>query len=113
MRPGAGCLAAVLALALPAHANDFPTVERVEYVEACMHEHEGLRHEALYKCACAIDALAAQIPYEEYVELQTASRAISIAGERGSVVRDAPEAQAMAKRFRGMESKVRKDCFLD
>ena len=113
MTRGAGVLAAALACALPAQANDFPTVERVEYVEACMHEHQGLRHEALYKCACAIDAVAAQVPYEEYVELQTASRAISIAGERGSVVRDAPDAQAMAKRFRSIESKARKDCFLD
>jgi hypothetical protein len=98
---------------LPARANDFPTVDRVEFVEACMRDHQGMRQEFLYKCACAIDALAAEVGYSEYVELQTAARAVSIAGERGTVMREAADAQAMAKRFRGLEDKAKKQCFLD
>jgi hypothetical protein len=45
--------------------------------------------------------------------LQTAARAVSIAGERGAVMRDAADAQAMAKRFRALEDKAKKQCFLD
>lgn len=106
--------AALVALALPAaQANDFPTVDRVEFVEACMRDRQGMRQEFLYKCACAIDALAAEVKYAEYVELLTAARAITIAGERGAVVREAADAQAMAKRFRALEDKAKKQCFLD
>lgn len=105
---------ALLAAALPsAHANDFPTVDRVEFVEACMRDRQGMRQEFLYKCACAVDALAAEVKYAEYVELLTAARAITIAGERGAVVREAADAQAMAKRFRSLEDKAKKQCFLD
>lgn len=106
--------AALAVLALPAaQANDFPTVDRVEFVEACMRDRQGMRQEFLYKCACAIDALAAEVKYDEYVELLTAARAITIAGERGAVVREAADAQAMAKRFRALEDKAKKQCFLD
>jgi len=105
--------ALIIVVAAPADANDFPTVDRVEFVEACMHDRQGMRQEFLYKCACAIDALAAEVSYQEYVELQTASRAISIAGERGAVMREAADAQAMAQRFHGLEAKAMKSCFLD
>ena len=88
-------------------------MDRVEFVEACMRDRQGMRQEFLYKCSCAIDALAAEVGYSEYVELLTASRAISIAGERGAVVREAADAQAMAKRFRSLEDRAKKQCFLD
>jgi hypothetical protein len=106
-------LGLLVAAVAPARANDFPTVDRVEFVEACMRDRQGMRQEFLYKCSCAIDALAAEVKYAEYVELQTAARAISIAGERGAVVREAADAQAMAKRFRALEDKAKKQCFLD
>lgn len=94
-------------------ANDYPTVDRVEYVETCMRERQGLRQELLYKCSCAIDAFAAGTAYDEYVELLIAARAVSIAGERGAVMREAADAQAMAQRFRALEAQARSRCFLD
>ncbi len=107
------CFLLAMAAVLPARANDFPTVDRVEFVEACMRDRQGMRQEFLYKCSCAIDALAGKVGYPEYVELLTASRAITIAGERGAVVREAADAQAMAKRFRSLEDWAKKQCFLD
>jgi hypothetical protein len=92
--------------------NDFPTVDRVEYVQECMRDHPGSRHEMLYKCACTLDHIAAEIRYDEYVELWTAANAISIGGERGAQLRDAKESQGMARKFRSIEEKAQKQCFL-
>lgn len=103
------------ALGAPADAdagNDFPTVDRVEYVQECMRSHPGSRYEMLYKCSCTLDHIAAEIPYDEYVELWTAANAISIGGERGAQLRDAQMSRDMARRFRSVEEKAQDDCFL-
>ena len=92
--------------------NDFPTVDRVEYVQECMRNHPGSRHEMLYKCSCTIDRIASEIRYNEYVELWTAANAVSIGGERGAQLRDAQVSQDMAKKFRTIEAKAQKGCFL-
>jgi len=94
-------------------ANDFRTADRVQYVFECMRERSDRPHyEMVYKCSCAIDAIAAQIPYDEYVELWTAARGISIAGERGAELRDAQVSRDMAKKFRNVEDKAKEKCFL-
>ena len=95
-----------------AAGNDFPTVDRVEYVQECMRSHPGSRYEMLYKCSCTLDHIAAAVRYDEYVELWTAANAISIGGERGAQLRDAQVSQDMAKKFRSIEAKAQKDCFL-
>ena len=94
-------------------ANDFPTADRMQYVFECMRERpDASRYEMIYKCSCAIDAIAAQISYGEYAELWTASRGITIAGERGSVLRDAQVSRDMVKKFRNVEDKAKEKCFL-
>jgi len=105
-------LFAATASAANAARNDFPTVDRVEYVQECMREHPGSRHEMLYKCSCTLDRIAAEVRYEEYVELWTAANAISIGGERGAQLRDAKVSQDMAKKFRSIEEKAQQGCFL-
>jgi hypothetical protein len=92
--------------------NDYPTVDRVEYVQECMRHHPGARYEMLYKCACVLDHIAARIPYEQYVELWTAANAMSIGGERGSYLRDAEAAREMAATFRSVERVAQQQCFL-
>lgn len=103
---------AAIAPAADAARNDFPTVDRVEYVQECMRNHPGSRHETLYKCSCTIDRIASEIRYAEYVELWTAANAVSIGGERGAQLRDAQVSQDMAKKFRTIEAKAQKGCFL-
>jgi len=103
---------AATAPAADAAGNDFPTVDRVEYVQECMRNHPGSRYEMLYKCSCSLDRIAAEIRYDEYVELWTAANAILIGGERGAQLRDAQISQDMAKKFRSIEAKAQKDCFL-
>jgi hypothetical protein len=103
---------AATSLYADAAGNDFPTVGRVEYVQECMRSHPGSRYEMLYKCSCTLDHIAAEIRYDEYVELWTAANAISIGGERGAQLRDAQVSQDMAKKFHSIEGKAQKECFL-
>ena len=51
-------IALAASASLPAVANDFPTIERVNYVLECMREHPGAEFEMSSKCSCALDALA-------------------------------------------------------
>ena len=119
-RPRAGPMptlsALVLALAMmcgPAAANDFPTLDRVLFVENCVRDHPDRQHqEMLYKCSCALDVIAAELPYDEYVDLSTALDAGQIAGERGAAVRESNEGQSMAKRFKAARAKAFSSCMI-
>ncbi|HEY7670537.1 MAG TPA: hypothetical protein VH852_07865 [Hyphomicrobium sp.] len=60
--------AAAASLELP--ANDYPTFARADYVFACM-QTNGRTREALEKCSCSIDQIAALLPYAEYEQAET------------------------------------------
>ena len=104
-------LAGLLAT-LPALANDFPTVERVLYVQECMNGRPGPYYEMVNKCSCALDALAREIKFDDYVQMSTAAKATSIGGERGSYIRDTETLQTQIKRYRELQTKAKSGCFL-
>lgn len=112
-------LAAVAVLALsamaatPARANDYPTADRVLYVEACMAQHPGPRFEMLSKCSCALDKLAEKVPFSQFETMQTATNAFSIGGERGNYIRDTEVLTDEIKRFRELQTSVKKGCFIN
>ncbi|MCL1962625.1 MAG: hypothetical protein FWG56_12845 [Desulfovibrionaceae bacterium] len=95
-------------------ANDFPTVERVLYVQECMAAHPGggTSFEMTSKCSCALDALARQIGYDDYAEMSTAAKATTIAGERGGEIRDSEKMQAAIKRYRALQASAEQGCFI-
>jgi hypothetical protein len=93
-------------------ANDFPTAGRVEFVLDCMRDHAGGQFELLNKCSCAIDRLAEQYKYDDFVEAQTMAKAVTIAGERGSTMRDNEDAQNAAKRYRATIADAARACYL-
>ena len=96
-----------------AAANDFPTIERVMFVEACARDHPDRPHqEMLYKCSCALDAIAAEYTYDQYVDLSTAFDAGQIAGERGAAVRESTTGQDFIKQFRAARAKAFSACFI-
>jgi hypothetical protein len=108
------CVAAAAALvALPTWAHDYPTSERVTFVEACMRENPGHHYEMLNKCSCVIDTLARDLPYDDYVTMSTALNANSIGGERGNAIRDADSLQGQIRKFRQMQAQARKRCMID
>jgi hypothetical protein len=105
-------IVAMSGFALLCQANDFPTAERVEFVMECMRDHTGGQFELLNKCSCTIDRLATQYKYDDFVEAQTMAKAVTIAGERGSTLRDNEDAQKAAKKYRASIIDAGRACFL-
>lgn len=105
--------AVLLAAGASAQANDFPTVDRVIYVQECMRAHPGPQFEMQNKCSCALDSLAREVKYDEFVTLSTVGKAMTIGGERGGAIRDAPSLEPQAKRYRELMSRAEKGCFIN
>ena len=97
---------------VPAQAHDYPTAERVVFVEACMRDHPGPHYEMVNKCSCALDALAREVSFDDYVTMSTATNANSIGGERGNTIRDTEQLQAQIKRYREVQARAKSGCFI-
>src|SRR5262245_12246690 len=102
----------LLSVAPAVGANDFPTRARVEFVLECMKESNLPQQEALYKCSCAIDAIAEKVHYNKFVELSTIANGMTIAGERGGVMRDMKGGRGMVTSFRELKDGAKRNCFL-
>ena len=111
--PSIPILCALLMASAAASANDFPTVDRVLYVQECIRARPGPQFEMTNKCSCALDALANEVKYDDYVTMSTISKAMSIGGERGGAIRDAPSLEPQAKRYRDLQTKAEKGCFIN
>ena len=95
-----------------ARANDFPTRARVEFVLGCMRDSKAPPQESMYKCSCAIDVIADKVHYTEWVDLSTISNGITIAGERGGVMRDLKDGRKLIASYKDLQASARKQCFL-
>lgn len=113
MNPTAALIAALLIGSGAARANDFPTAARVLYVEDCMRANPGPYFEMVNKCSCAVDAMASEVKYEQYTTMQTISNGMSIGGERGGAIREVPTLQPELKKYRELQAKVKKGCFIN
>ncbi len=109
-------LCSTLSFAPVAHAtdgNDYPTAERVQFVEECMLEYPDKgRFEMVQKCSCLIDNLAKTYTYEQFVDMSTAAKAFTISGERGNVVRDTPMGQRLNAEYKKAVASSKEACFL-
>ena len=103
---------ALLSAPLASRAHDFPTVDRVLYVQECMRAHPGPQFEMVNKCSCAIDKVAAELPYDDYVTMSTAANATTIGGERGSYIRDTESLQVLIRKYKALQTQVKKACFI-
>ncbi|MDP4302764.1 hypothetical protein [Leptothrix discophora] len=95
-----------------AKLDEFPTSERFIWVQACLREHPGGFYEMVNKCACAFDQMATELSFEDYVEMSTASNANTIGGERGSYIRDTEKLQDEIRRYRAIQAKAKKSCYV-
>ena len=91
-------------------ANDFPTQVRAEYVFACMSTN-GQTPEILMKCSCAIDSIAANITYDEYVEAETVLSMRLVPGERTAMFKESAWAAAVISRFNEIQVDAEVSCF--
>lgn len=96
-------------LAGPALGAAYPTVDRVEYVLECM-KNNGGSHAYLYKCSCAIDAIADKLPYDEYVAASAVARYQTMGGERAGLFRDPEDMRTLAKRYRALNEEAKRAC---
>ena len=102
----------ILCCAPLARANDFPTQARVEFVLSCMRESKGSQQESMYKCSCAIDAIAEKVSYSTWVDLSTVANGSTIAGERGGVMRDIKDGRKLIASYRELQESAKKRCFI-
>ena len=93
-------------------ANDFPTRARVEFVLTCMRESKAPQQESMYKCSCAIDAIAGKVDYKTWVDLSTVANGTTIAGERGGVMRDMKDGRKLIVSYRELQNDAKKSCFI-
>lgn len=108
-----GALALLALLAAPAAAqevNDYPTEARVEYAVACMAANGGLP-DALQRCSCAIDAIAAVLPYADYVGAETVLRMRQTTGERSGLFHGGGMMEGAVADLRRAEAEAEILCF--
>ena len=103
-----------LLLMMPALAvaDEYPTLDRVEYVYQCMRDHGGENYTSLYQCSCAIDYIASQLSYDDYITADTFTRGQHAAGERGSIFREPPEAREMRSRLADLQKAADQRCLV-
>ncbi|MGH1357739.1 MAG: hypothetical protein ACRBC3_03145 [Burkholderiaceae bacterium] len=108
--PAALCI--LMGAAGSVQANEYPTLTRVEYVDACTQQFDRPRQELIYKCSCAIDKIAATVNHDTWIGLQTFNNAAPIAGERGAYLRERKDIRSHVKHYRALQSMAREKCFL-
>jgi hypothetical protein len=110
LRPIATCCC--LLVSSLAQANDFPTVDRVLYVQECVRDNPGPQFEMINKCSCALDRIASTVKFADFANMATIVKAVSIGGERGSELRDNETIKPQIARYRELQAKARKACFI-
>ncbi len=93
--------------------HNYPTSDRVFFVEACAAQHPGTRFEMISKCSCVLDKIAAKVPFNEFETMSTATNAFSIGGERGNYIRDVEMLTDEIKRFKEVQAAAKKGCFIN
>ena len=96
--------------------NDFPTLARLEFVAECKRTHPPRKNDPtypLYQCVCSIDKIAEKLKYDEYIQAKTFADNKSMAGEKGGVFRDPPQAKAMRKKLQEVTDYAEKSCFFN
>ena len=90
--------------------NDYPTAARADYVFACMTTN-GQTREALSRCACAIDTIAAAIPYVDYEKAETILRMRHEAGGYLAQEFRIPASNSMLKQLQEAQAEADVSCF--
>jgi hypothetical protein len=88
----------------------YPTRDEAFYVLSCM-ERNGRDAEGLRKCSCAINAIAEQLPYEQYSEAVLVFAMRQAGGERAAIYRDTDAMKEVADRFIRAQREANRQCF--
>ena len=105
----------VLALSsfpLLVHADEYPTLERVDHVLTCMAAHGGQTVDNLYACACEIDVVAQQLSFDDFTEARTFEIYKRMPGEKGGLFRDSERAKKVVGQLEQARADAKKRCFI-
>ena len=91
-------------------ANDYPTVARADYVFGCM-QVNGQTREALERCSCSIDVIAALMPYEQYEEAETVMRVRQRGGKNASMFLNVPMLRGKVDDLKRVQVEAELRCF--
>lgn len=91
-------------------ADGYPTVDRADYVFACMASN-GQSRQVLEQCSCSIDVIASIVPYQKYVEADTILRLRQIGGEKGAVFRAGAHMKEVVADLRRAQAEAEIRCF--
>ncbi len=105
-------LGGVLASPALAAPTDYPTSALADYVLGCMAT-RGNTPDALQRCSCSVDQLAARLPYEDYVKAETVLRMRRETTGRDQVTlfKTSPWAQEMVDKLRRAQLEADLGCF--
>jgi hypothetical protein len=113
MRNVAAIIGAALCAMSPARAddlNDYPTTARVDYVFGCM-KANGETRDTLERCSCSIDVIASIIPYDRYVNAETALSVSQVPGNLGQQFRATEIARTAVDDLRRAQAEAEVRCF--
>jgi len=105
---GAGTLANAQPTDVP--GNDYPTVVRADYVFACM-QVNGQTRDALERCSCSIDTIAALLPYDQYEEAETIMRVRQRGGKNASMFQSMPAMRGKVDDLKRAQVEAELRCF--
>ena len=89
----------------------YPTAVLADYVLGCVIAN-GRKPEALQKCACTMDFIAAAIPYDEYEQTETLLRLQQMPGTgRNAVYKNAAWAKTAVDHLREIQAESTLRCF--
>ena len=91
-------------------ANDYPTIVRADYVFGCM-QVNGQTREALERCSCSIDVIAAIMPYEQYEEAETVMRVRQRGGKNASMFLNMPMLRGKVDDLKRAQVEAELRCF--
>lgn len=111
-------LIATMLITVPAFAEEtagqgsprYPTADEAYYVLACM-EMNGQNADGLHKCSCAINAVEARLPYQEYSDAELVMAMRQAGSRNAAIFRDAEPMKEIVSKFLRAQSLANQQCF--
>ena len=90
-------------------AQEFPTIDRVLYVNECVRE-QGSSLDSLYKCSCVMDYFTENLSYAEFDHMDASSHGIQTTGERSALWRDPKGIRDGINKLKKIEMDAKMNC---
>ena len=94
---------------LYAEVNNFPTIDRVLFVNECVRENGG-GLDSLYKCSCVMDYFVNNLSYEDFDNMDASTHGINTTGERSAIWRDPDDIREGINRLKTIKIEAKKQC---